>query len=605
MRTEGTQRVWITVLLLLNSVEGLDNVFGRPVFKEKGKERNVTNEAMVGVWKRQPDGADRAALNARLDKGFNSFGYTSQPESPEHNTTTRTLNYVLESNDPGVAEMTLTAMPNETSLIKGHLTLRTATYHRRYVARGYLNEDSSLLFIYAVPIGLQHLIGNPYIRKNQTTRSFLAASYSIEKFTRNVSMWAKTQDGEMYSMPSDDSVKQRSVLREKVWEGTHQELERDSCVWMGGLRVERSDQFASPLTLTQKIASYALQGSLVSLTCNSTIILEVSHDSFAAEADSATMYLLGGLVVTVAHAFGMYRQALYARTQSTLARLSWVTFLNIGVLEWSLAGVHWSMMDRMPVLLRPVLGICFFHAAIFHLCARHAYNALEASTSFGRSRMKIWVLPILSFPVNLLWWATENRIPVLWIPCLFVIHSIWLPQIYQTASCKATKPINMSLLVTTFVSRLYFVGNELLRPTFFSPYNAQPWLYVALVLWLGFQTVVVALQRLLGPTFFVPEWWLTEAYNYHRPLPAHLKQIQSISTPTSTPPEGTRKRSVTVSEETGATLDCVICQSLIDVNSSTNYMLPPCEHLFHPECLIEWMQHKMECPVCRRPLPEN
>ena len=33
------------------------------------------------------------------------------------------------------------------------------------------------------------------------------------------------------------------------------------------------------------------------------------------------------------------------------------------------------------------------------------------------------------------------------------------------------------------------------------------------------------------------------------------------------------------------------------------YMLTPCDHLFHEACLQRWMEHKLECPVCRATLP--
>lgn len=46
--------------------------------------------------------------------------------------------------------------------------------------------------------------------------------------------------------------------------------------------------------------------------------------------------------------------------------------------------------------------------------------------------------------------------------------------------------------------------------------------------------------------------------------------------------------------------DCVICLSPIDRNDRP--MIAPCKHLFHGDCLEQWMLQKMECPVCRSPL---
>ena len=51
------------------------------------------------------------------------------------------------------------------------------------------------------------------------------------------------------------------------------------------------------------------------------------------------------------------------------------------------------------------------------------------------------------------------------------------------------------------------------------------------------------------------------------------------------------------------TLDCVICYNEIDLGDREGYMLAPCNHLFHRQCLTQWMDVKMECPVCRTELP--
>ena len=41
------------------------------------------------------------------------------------------------------------------------------------------------------------------------------------------------------------------------------------------------------------------------------------------------------------------------------------------------------------------------------------------------------------------------------------------------------------------------------------------------------------------------------------------------------------------------TLDCVICYNEIDVNDRKGYMLAPCDHIFHRQCLEQWMEVKV------------
>ena len=57
------------------------------------------------------------------------------------------------------------------------------------------------------------------------------------------------------------------------------------------------------------------------------------------------------------------------------------------------------------------------------------------------------------------------------------------------------------------------------------------------------------------------------------------------------------------SDRPAVTLDCVICYNDIDATKRTGYMLAPCDHIFHKDCLMQWMEVKMECPICRKELP--
>ena len=52
----------------------------------------------------------------------------------------------------------------------------------------------------------------------------------------------------------------------------------------------------------------------------------------------------------------------------------------------------------------------------------------------------------------------------------------------------------------------------------------------------------------------------------------------------------------------GRDITCSIC--LQDVpHESHEYMVAPCNHIFHAECLNRWMETKLECPLCRTSLP--
>lgn len=43
---------------------------------------------------------------------------------------------------------------------------------------------------------------------------------------------------------------------------------------------------------------------------------------------------------------------------------------------------------------------------------------------------------------------------------------------------------------------------------------------------------------------------------------------------------------------------CVICSSKFN----NNYVALPCGHVFHSECVLQWISKKLTCPVCRMKL---
>ena len=156
----------------------------------------------------------------------------------------------------------------------------------------------------------------------------------------------------------------------------------------------------------------------------------------------------------------------------------------------------------------------------------------------------------------------------------------------------------------------------------------------------------------------IPNRFLPPKYNYSRPIPASLLPASNSSpaspeivvelgetSPTRAGANGTtrnrrggssnREETPGMSEDTTDTntLDCIICHNEIDTNDPQGYMLAPCDHIFHRQCLEQWMDVKvritlspsvlktlslthithpyqslpidvqMECPVCRNGLP--
>ena len=180
---------------------------------------------------------------------------------------------------------------------------------------------------------------------------------------------------------------------------------------------------------------------------------------------------------------------------------------------------------------------------------------------------------------------------------IFAAYSMWIPQIWKNArqdSCG-------------FLYSYYVVGSSLVKlfcPLYFFTYKdnfirAQTnLLYSAsLLIYVTAQVVVLALQQRYGPRFFLPKLLLAPKYDYFREIP----------------------QEVLAQAQTGR-LECVICMEHVNTTAERHieegealqsssqedglhYMITPCNHVFHKQCLEEWMEQKLECPICRAPLP--
>mmetsp|Transcript_20243 Transcript_20243/g.40988 ORF Transcript_20243/g.40988 Transcript_20243/m.40988 type:complete len:515 (-) Transcript_20243:159-1703(-) len=163
---------------------------------------------------------------------------------------------------------------------------------------------------------------------------------------------------------------------------------------------------------------------------------------------------------------------------------------------------------------------------------------------------------------------------------VLVFQAYWVPQILHDAwqgSRSAVRPAffcEISLTRTLLMLYLWGCPNGIFSGDLYPRLPGSPSLMfcILVVVLQVIQITVMALQRRLGPRWFVPWICMPWAYNYHRGI-----RIEP----------GT---------------DCVICMSEIDPEDA-HRVVTPCSHNFHRACLQQWMDVKMECPTCRMTLP--
>ena len=159
--------------------------------------------------------------------------------------------------------------------------------------------------------------------------------------------------------------------------------------------------------------------------------------------------------------------------------------------------------------------------------------------------------------------------------------SFWIPQIITNAIRNCKRPFTNSFIFGMSFSRmflpLYYFGCPynfvpLLVEAKIKPYS--PGFSMILIFYVGLQILLLYLQQKFGARSFIPKQFLPEVYDYFQPIPASITDR-----------------------------DCAICLNPVSDIEKESYMVTPCNHLFHSQCLNSWLLHKHECCICRSELP--
>ncbi|KAG5363184.1 Transmembrane E3 ubiquitin-protein ligase 1 [Yarrowia sp. B02] len=189
--------------------------------------------------------------------------------------------------------------------------------------------------------------------------------------------------------------------------------------------------------------------------------------------------------------------------------------------------------------------------------------------------------------------------------------SLWLPQIYRSAYRGTQQaPLAWYFMVGSSVTRLlplYYVC--LVKDDVFR-HRIDRVLPALATFWIVLQLGVIYAQHKFGPRFILPQHILPPIYDYH-PIISQ-DDIESGS-------YGALFENAANGSLEDAHTDCSICMNPVELVVNTlddqnnmdpaklvarrQYMITPCRHVFHTDCMSNWMIRKLQCPVCRNPLP--
>ena len=254
-------------------------------------------------------------------------------------------------------------------------------------------------------------------------------------------------------------------------------------------------------------------------------------------------------------------------------------------------------------------------------------NTTAGTPSSMQSKLGRYIL--LSFGMSFLAISSTTWYPSLrsWFLnlCAFGYLSLWLPQIYRNTMRNCRRALKWRFVIGQSVLRLLPIAYFWVKPDNVVYARSEPRAFLVLCCWVWLQLFVLAAQNILGPRVGVPVHWMPEAWDYHPllrednmetgGLPVGLvAEDEQPDSPTGAQSfeVGDTKRSAT------STIDCAICREVLRISvikagqddsgvvvalARRTYMVTPCRHIFHTECLENWMRFRLQCPICREDLP--
>ena len=396
--------------------------------------------------------------------------------------------------------------------------------------------------------------------------------------------------------------------------------------------------------IPQEAFVVTLTGNIESTNCdfasfvNATAI-RTNWEKTTAKAINYSFYMM---IACLTQIVILLRQLLHTQAHSVASNVSLLCIGWQTILDAMLCISHIFLCLVLQPLFTAFASVAFFKLLIFCVIemkymaiiiqARNSVNNTE--TTQEQLRQQITLLHFKFYAslmlAIMLFWYVGQSFKTLYV---MTLYSFWVPQICWNIYSEYKKPMHhhyiYGMSLTRAIAPLYVFAakNNFLKevnPDF--PTDLP--MCELLILWISLQTAILIGQSKFGTRFMIPQRFLPPKFDYGRPIPASLLPRPSSSSSNETASSsdieldptsaqgGTRHRrgrgnrglsdgGESMSEDTGeeCTLDCVICYNEIDVTDNKGYMLAPCDHIFHRECLEQWMDVKMECPICRTSLP--
>lgn len=350
-----------------------------------------------------------------------------------------------------------------------------------------------------------------------------------------------------------------------------------------------------------------MKGVFTSDPCNTEVTMVLSTLDTEALFGKAINYTLLVTVVAFAQVIVLIRQMEMTSTQAGARRVSLMTVGLQAVADSYLCLGHLTMGIAFETLFNAFATAAFFKFICFSIFlmrwmlliwkARRPSGFSEGWEAMRRELSMLYsrFYGSLLFGI-LLFYQLQSHLRFF----LFALYSFWVPQIVLNVVEDHRRPLLPVYILGTSITRLaiplYFWG----CPHNFFRIQPQPGSAIGLVVWLMFQALVLLSQYKFGPRWFIPKAFLPEKYDYYRPITLEDDEIVDLEAQDGDAKSESDQRMGDTSD--GPRRECCICMESVAIHSRER-MVTPCNHFFHASCLERWLEVRLECALCRSPVP--
>eukprot|EP00850_Spirogloea_muscicola_P020300 SM000212S06893 [mRNA] locus=s212:70210:73965:- [translate_table: standard] len=340
--------------------------------------------------------------------------------------------------------------------------------------------------------------------------------------------------------------------------------------------------------LWQHIPSEML-GSLNSpnAPCFAPLDINVTAVNLDKTYNKAVNYTLMVTFISFLQVLFLIRQMEHSNTQSGAAKVSLLMIGQQAVIDAYLCLLHLTAGIVVESLFNAFATAAFFKFVIFSIFEMRYLLAIWKATrpagageGWNTMRRELSVLYSRFYGFLLGGILLMYQLHGILRYILLLFYCFWIPQIVSNVLRDTRKPLHPHYILGITITRLAIPLYTFGCPKNFMRVEPSAAWCITLIILMASQATVLLLQHYFGSRCFVPRQFLPEKYSYFRRVEAKVAAGEASA------------------------IDCVICMAPVDhTQQSMECMVTPCDHFFHTGCLQRWMDIKMECPTCRRPLP--